>query len=42
LWAPHTYETNVKSGTWLMNGGLNGSVGVLTIGKQIEVIKLNK
>lgn len=42
LWAPHTYETNVTSGTWLMNGGLNGSVGVLTIGKQIEVIKLNK
>jgi len=42
IWAPHTYETNVKGGTWLMNGGLGGSTGVLIKNKIIEVIKFNK
>lgn len=42
LWAPHTYEANVKGGTWLMSGGTGGSTGVLTKGKIIEVVKFNK
>lgn len=39
LWCPHTYETNVKGGTWFMNHGSSASGGVLNEGVKMEIIK---
>lgn len=38
LWCPHTYETNVTGGTWLMNHGASASGGVLNLNVRLEII----
>ena len=39
LWCPHTYETNVNGGTWLINPASSTSGGVLVEGTKMEIIK---
>ena len=37
LWTPHTYEANYSGGTWLVQGGLGGTEGVLIEGRTLEI-----
>lgn len=37
LYCPHTYETNLNGGTWLMQEGTGGAVGVLVPGGTLSI-----
>ena len=38
IWCPHTYETNVEGGTWLISPSTSTSGGVLIENEKIEII----
>ena len=42
LWCPHTYETNVEGGTWLITPSTSTSGGVLTLNEKLEIIYYKK
>ncbi len=38
LWCPHTYDTREETGTWLSYPGASTNSGILTLGKELEII----